>query len=198
MDSAGNIIGKPFQSLAACEQMLQRAQRLVALRANGPQIGAGARELFFLELELDLAPIEQVSVRTASWQLADAEVALVASKLADAEVTAAYSAVRASELSEEEFAARLYGMARSGRIPSSTTATMFWVCVLRWASELRDADMAEQAYAILRSRFEGINNGWLRWARPRWEEQLEAARAQESAAASGSCWRAVARISAAL
>ena len=178
MDSVGSIIGKPFHSLAACEQMLQRAQRLVALRASGLHSGAEARELFFLKLELDLIPSEQVSAGVASWQLTEAEAVLVAGKIADAEVSATYAAYRASELSNEEFHARMYWMARNGRLPSTTTATMFWAGVLECSSQLLDPVMAEQAYRVLKVRFEGVDNGWLRWARPRWEEQLLAARAQ--------------------
>lgn len=178
MDPAGNIVGRPFHSLAACEEMLQLVTRLVVLRARISPVDSDARELFLLELKLDLVPIDQIEARTASWKLTGAEAAVVAAKRADEEAEDAYRAYQAREHNYEDFQARLYGMACSGRIPSSTKATMFWVSNLEYASHLRDSAMAEHAYGVLSMRFEGMDNSWLSLSRPRWREELEAAQAQ--------------------
>lgn len=169
MDASGDIVGRPFRSLPACEAMLPLVTRLVALRANGSPTAGDTRERVLLELELDLIPADQIEAQTAPWHLTDGEAAVFAAKLADAE------AADAVGLSQEAFAARLYDMACNRRIPSSTQATMFWVTVLEHASQLRDAAVAEEAYETLQRRFEGMDDNWLRWSRPRWEQQRQTA-----------------------
>lgn len=183
MDAQGNMLGKPDRSVKAMSDMLELATRLVALRAvSQAATPAEQKELFLVELELDLVPCDRIQARAETWSLNEAEKALVSEKLVDIDVVAIMREQHQGMLEQRDGAygaarAKLYEMAKAGLDPSRTTSGPFWQQALEHASLQRDGDLAQRAFDALLHRYADEKSRWLDLRMVAWQEQLDAAKA---------------------
>jgi len=180
MAGDGNILGKhPDRSVKAIDAMLQQATRLISLRAIGRAATLDQqKELFILELELDLVPGDAIQARAETWNLSDAEKALVTQKLVDVDVDAIMQSQRRGMGGYGAARAKLYEMAKAKVIPSRTTSGPFWQQVLEHASQERDGKLAQHAFDLLLQRYADEKTTWSELRMVEWQMQLEAAKAK--------------------
>lgn len=170
MDADGSVIGKPGRSLRAFTEMLSLTRRLLELRGRGYHASeAEKKELFLVELQLDLIPSHLIQSRADAWRLDADEKALVEQKLVDVEVVG-------QDLMSEGAGAELAAIARAGRIPSLTTSGRFWQVVLEHASRHKDGELAQRAFDALMVRFAEESGTWINWRMAEWRKQLEASK----------------------
>jgi hypothetical protein len=151
MDAAGNVLAQPERKVASFAAMQQQLQGLLELRAKGERrTPAEQKELFLLELQLDLIAADALAARAAEVELTDAEQKLVAQKGTDLEVKALLTKARdhGPEVTGEKIAA----LAKAGRQPSEAMQVPFWNATLQHASKQKDAVLAQQAFDALMQR----------------------------------------------
>jgi hypothetical protein len=154
MDQDGEVIARPGREVAEFVAAQRRAQRVVALRALGEKRSASEnKELFLLELGLDLVPFDALESRAARLDLNETERNLVQGKRTDGEVLALLR--RMHEVGPEQTAATIAAMAKAGREPGEGTFEPFWAQTLIHAATQRDRRLAEQAFAKLATVFAG-------------------------------------------
>lgn len=177
MDADGNVLTKPGRSVAAFVETHQKTKRLAELRQKGDKASADEqKELFLVELNLDLVPAPQIQARADKLPLSDAEKALASAKIVDAEVNELLQQSRSTGL--EQTAEKLAAMAKAGKKPSDTTGGQFWNAVLQHASKHKDAALAKQAFDALQQRFANDKNPQIERAKQQWQKLLDEAQAK--------------------
>lgn len=176
MDQDGNVLGKPGRSVAAFDEMHAGLAGLVVLRAKKGRSADEEKELFLLELRLDLVPVGELSARADKLTLSDADKALVSQKLVDGEVAALMQ--RARELGREGLGERMAALAKAGKVPSDTQRGPFWSLTLQYASQQKDGALADQAFAALEAFYRKQKLPGIERQMETWRKLVEEAKAK--------------------
>lgn len=155
LDADGNVTVRNLQrtidSLARARQNLDALAALrakvAAAEAKGKPDAKAARDLLFVEMDLQMVTPEQVRERTQSMELADADRERIERFLVDAEVRAVRG--KARELGADEVGKRFAAMVQTGRLPSAENEAYFWQMVLGFAAKQRDGELAQRAFDVL-------------------------------------------------
>lgn len=156
MDETGEVtvralqreIGSLTRARTRLDELAVARAKVAKAEAAGKPDAAAARDLLFVEIELQMVTPEQVRERAKTMQLGDADRERLESFFVDAEVRTARA--KARELGAEEIGKRFAGMVETGRLPSGEAeANYFWQMVLGHASKQRDAKLAQRAFDVL-------------------------------------------------
>ncbi len=151
MDADGNVLTKPGRTVKAMVEMQAQTKQLAALRAKGDKATAAEqKELFLLELKLDLVKAEEIQVRADKLSLADADKTYVAQKLVDAEAGAIQA--KAQQDGPEKTGAAFAAMLAAGKTPSDDIGSWFWVGLLNHAAKQKDGALAQRSFDVLQKR----------------------------------------------
>lgn len=155
LDADGNVtvrnlqreIGSLTKARANLDQLAELRERVAKAEANGKPDADAARDLLFVEMDLQMVTSDQVRERSKGMQLADADRERIERFLVDAEVKVLRG--KARELGADEIGKRFTAMVRTGRLPSAEGEVYFWQMVLGFAAKERDAELAQRAFDLL-------------------------------------------------
>jgi hypothetical protein len=119
-------------------------------------------------------PIDQVVARSEGLKFTDEERKLVDARHTDLQVRDLLA--RSREVGAAKVDAEIAAMARAGRRPTEAMAESFWWTTLTFASNKRDAELAQRAHDELVQRF-GRDKRYEKML-PRWRKLLEQAKAK--------------------
>lgn len=155
LDADGNVtvrnlqreIGSLTHARAQLDQLAALRARVAAAAAKDAVDAEAARDLLFVEMDLQMVTPEQVRDRTKAMQLADADRERIERFLVDAEVRVLRG--KARELGADEIGKLFAAMVQTARLPSAENEVYFWQMVLGHAAKVRDAELAQRAFDVL-------------------------------------------------
>ena len=175
MDTEGNVLTRPGRSVKAMAETQAQTSQLVALRAKGDKASATQqRDLFLVELQLDLVKADEIQARADKLTLSEADKKFVAQKLVDAEIGAIMA--KAQKEGPEKTGEALAGILAAGKTPSDQISSQFWFAVLNHAAKQKDAKLAQRCYDVLEKRHSGDKQ--FERALPEWKKLLDEAKAK--------------------
>lgn len=151
MNGSGEVtvrnLQRKIESLTRTRTQLDELQKLRKGAGKGDK--KLERQLFLLELDLQMLTAEQARERMKTVELDDADKTRVEQFLVDGEVRALRG--KARELGADAVGEKCAAMAHAGRLPSAEMAQYFWQMILSWSAKSGDVELAERAFEQLES-----------------------------------------------
>ena len=149
LDGAGEVtvrnLQRKIESLTRTRAQLDELASLRAAAGKGDK--KVERQLFLLELDLQMMTTEQARERMKTVELDDADKTRVEQVLVDGEVRVWRG--KARELGADGVGEKFVAMVRAGRLPSADMAPYFWQMVLASSAKSGDAELAQRAFDAL-------------------------------------------------